>query len=112
MASLNIDISHISPFNIDRSFQSPLERSPYISPKVLAFRTERDKQNQGLMTHHQAGVGIDDLPPAIAFTAPQMLGSNKQRISPTNEYIKSALIVTKNDGCFFYCKKKKRSNPK
>ena len=28
-------------------------------------------------------------PPAIAFTAPQMLGSNKQRISSANEYIKS-----------------------
>jgi len=80
MASLNIDISHISPFNIDRSFQSPWERSPYISPKVLTFRTEKDKQNQGLMAHRQAGVGIDDLPPAITFTAPQMLGSNKQRI--------------------------------
>jgi len=48
---------------------------------VLTFRTEKDKQNQGLMAHHQAGVGIDDLPPAITFTAPQMLGSNKQRKS-------------------------------
>ena len=65
MASLNIDISHISPFNIDRSFQSPWERSPYISPKVLTFRAEKDKQNQGLMAHRQAGVGIDDLPPAL-----------------------------------------------
>ena len=37
----------------------------YISSKVLAFRNEKDKQNQGLMTHHQAGVGIDDLPPAF-----------------------------------------------
>jgi len=32
---------------------------------VLAFRNEKDKQNQGLMAHHQAGVGIDDLPPAF-----------------------------------------------
>ena len=83
----------ITPFNIDRSF-SFRERSPYIlikispsitasglgmlhswgqaivpnsyiSSKVLAFRNEKDKQNQGLMTHHQAGVGIDDLPPAF-----------------------------------------------
>lgn len=83
----------ITPFNIDRSF-SFQERSPYIlikispsitasglgmlhswgqaivpnsyiSSKVLAFRNEKDKQNQGLMTHHQAGVGIDDLPPAF-----------------------------------------------
>ena len=83
----------ITPFNIDRSF-SFQERSPYIlikislsitasglgmlhswgqaivpnsyiSSKVLAFRNEKDKQNQGLMTHHQAGVGIDDLPPAL-----------------------------------------------
>ncbi len=67
MASLNIDISHISPFNIDRSFQSPWERSPYISPKVLTFRAEKDKQNQGLMAHHQAWVGIDDLPPCYCF---------------------------------------------
>ena len=34
-------------------------------PKVLSFRNEKDKQNQGLMTHHRAGVGIDDLPPAF-----------------------------------------------
>ena len=37
----------------------------YISPMVLTFRNEKVKQNQGLMTPHQAGVGIDDLPPAF-----------------------------------------------
>ena len=80
----------ITPFNIDRSF-SFRERSPYIlikispsitasglgmlyswgqaivpnsyiSSKVLAFRNEKDKQNQELMLPREAWVGIDDLP--------------------------------------------------
>ena len=37
----------------------------YISPSVLTFRNEKDKQNQGLMTPHQRGVDIDDRPPAF-----------------------------------------------
>lgn len=44
---------------------TPCGTVTYISLTVLAFRNEKDKQNQGLMTHHQAGVGIDDLPPAL-----------------------------------------------
>jgi len=72
---------------------TPCGTVTYISLTVLAFRNEKDKQNQGLMTHHQAGVGIDDLPPAFTYSAPQMLGSNKQRISPITKYIESALIV-------------------
>ena len=91
MASPKSDIIE-SPFNIDRSFsfreRSPtypwvfhrrsrrvvwecfikwgqtriIVPTSYISPSVLTIRNEKVKQNQGLMTPHQAGVGIDDLP--------------------------------------------------
>ena len=44
---------------------TPCGTVTYISPKVLTFRNKKVKQNQGLMTPHQAGVGIDDLPPAF-----------------------------------------------
>ena len=63
MASHENDISHNS-FQY-RPFLLLSGTVTYISPKVLAFRNEKDKQKQGLMAHHQAGVGIDDLPPAF-----------------------------------------------
>lgn len=64
MASPKKDIYLILSFQY-RPFLLLSGTVTYISPTVLAFRNEKDKQNHGLMAHHQAGVGIDDLPPAF-----------------------------------------------